>query len=98
MMFLSVVVLLSVAFYVAKLGFYSDDWAFLAAMTHADDESIVGLIRASLDFNTNLRMRPTQSAYQALLYSAFGLDLPRLSRRQRRRSDGVDPARISRAS
>src|SRR4030095_11090327 len=68
------VVLASVVTYVTRLGFYSDDWAFLAVMTHADDRSIAGLMDALYDFNVTLRMRPTQMAYQAVLYSVFRLD------------------------
>ena len=74
LLLLTGVVLASVVTYVTRLGFYSDDWAFLAVMTHADDRSIAGLIGAMSDFNVNLRMRPTQMAYQAVLYSAFRLD------------------------
>jgi hypothetical protein len=74
LLLLTGVVLASVVTYVTRLGFYSDDWAFLAVMTHADDRSIAGLIDAMSDFNVTLRMRPTQMAYQAVLYSAFRLD------------------------
>jgi len=40
-------------------------------MTHADDPSITGLMGAMSDFNIDLRMRPMQMTYQAVLYSAF---------------------------
>ena len=73
LVFLSVLVLISVVPYVTQLGFYSDDWAFLALLINTPDQSLNGLLAAQYEFNANLRMRPTQIAYQALLFTAFGL-------------------------
>lgn len=73
LIFLAGIVLASVSAYVLRIGFYSDDWAFLSVMRHADDQSLPGLVRVLWDHNANLRMRPTQIAYQVVLYSAFGL-------------------------
>ena len=64
------VVLLSVLPYVARLGFYSDDWAFLASATLSPDRSLLGAIRA--EYVGHLKMRPGQAAYVGLLYWAFG--------------------------
>jgi hypothetical protein len=74
LIFLTGVVLASVTTYVVRLGFYSDDWAFLAVMSHSQDQSLAGLFGALWDFNATLRMRPTQIAFQTMLYSAFGLE------------------------
>lgn len=72
--FLAVVVGLSVIPYVGRLGFYSDDWAFLAVLTTADDRSFGGLLRDQAAWSPSLAMRPTQTVYQAWLYRNFGLD------------------------
>lgn len=45
-LFLAALVALSVAGYIGGLGFYSDDWDFLSILTHADDASLIGLVRA----------------------------------------------------
>jgi hypothetical protein len=47
------------------IGFYSDDWAFLAALRHAPDQSFVGLYRA-LAIQPNLAVRPVQIALYAV--------------------------------
>jgi hypothetical protein len=69
---LTLTVVLSVLPYVSHLGFYSDDWSFLALMRNAPDQSISGLMQAQIDSNVNLRMRPLQAGYQASVFSAFG--------------------------
>ncbi len=38
------VVLLSVTFYTARLGFYNDDWAVLATLDLANDHSTAALV------------------------------------------------------
>jgi hypothetical protein len=58
---------------VSRLGFYSDDWAFLATLRNAPDQSLGGLIAAEWQYSA-LHLRPMQIVYQALLYSQFGLD------------------------
>lgn len=72
--FLAGVVVASAVLYVGRLGFYSDDWAFLSVLQLASDQSLSGLVGEQLGLNENLRMRPTQVVYQALLYRLFGLD------------------------
>jgi hypothetical protein len=71
---LVLVVLLSTLPYLSRLGFYSDDWAFLALMKNSSHHSVADLIRAEFTFNANLQMRPLQVAYQATLFSLFGLN------------------------
>ena len=70
--FLSFIVVASVIPYVTRLGFYSDDWAFLGAL-RTSDQSLVGLWERQYELNANLRMRPTQILHQAVLYALFGL-------------------------
>lgn len=70
--FLSLIVVASTIPYVTRLGFYSDDWAFLGALS-TSDQSLVGLWERQYEFNANLRMRPTQILHQAVLYALFGL-------------------------
>ena len=72
--FLSVVILSSALLYVTRLGFYSDDWAFLSIMSTSDDRSLLGLWQQQYQFNANLQMRPTQVLYQAVLFTLFGLE------------------------
>jgi hypothetical protein len=72
LVFLTVVVLLSVVPYITRLGFYSDDWAFLGVLLNAPDQSLSGLVTAQYAV-PSLPKRPTQIAYQAVLFKAFGL-------------------------
>lgn len=73
MLFVAFVIAVSAAPYVARLGFASDDWAFLGSLTSHGDLSAPGR-SAEHDFATYLRPRPVQVAYQTLLYNAFGLN------------------------
>ena len=63
---------LSVAPYVLKIAFYSDDWGFLSMFLNSADQSLSGLLAAQYQ-NANLRMRPLQMVYKAVLFRAFGL-------------------------
>jgi hypothetical protein len=72
-LFLVALVALSALLYVGRLGFSSDDWDFLAVLSTAPDRSVLGLVGEQIEGNPNLAMRPTQAAYQALLFRAFGL-------------------------
>ncbi len=74
LLFLSAVVVLSVLPYVWRLGFYSDDWASLGAMTSASDQSIAGLVKAQLASDQDAAARLTNTVYQALLFDLFGLN------------------------
>jgi hypothetical protein len=68
---LTVLVTLSLALYLPRLGFYSDDWAFLSKLNLAADQSMSGLYHAVKTPIT--AMRPVQMYYLAALYSVFGL-------------------------
>jgi hypothetical protein len=68
--FLVIVVGLSAVFYVHRLGFSSDDWAFLSSFSNSHDQSLLGLIRAAGNFH--LYPRPVQVLEMASLYSLFG--------------------------
>lgn len=72
--FLVVVVALSLVVYVGGLGFYSDDWAFLGMLRNGPDQSLAGLIELQYEGNPNLKLRPTQVVFQAILYKLFGLE------------------------
>jgi hypothetical protein len=67
------VVLLSVSLYIADLGFYSDDWSFLAMMNGIGQHSFAKIVDVQF-LNPNLAGRPLQVAYQAVLFWLFGLD------------------------
>ena len=69
---LALLAALSVAPYVLRLGFYSDDWAVLAMLLNSQDQSLSGLF-ATQYTNDSFRMRPTQMVYYAALYTAFGI-------------------------
>ena len=71
-LFLSVVVLLSMAPYIGEIGFYGDDWAFQSVYGNAEDQSLGGLFLAHYD-DWN-RMRPGQIFYQASLHWLFGAE------------------------
>ena len=72
-LFLGMVVLLSLALYVGGLGFYSDDWGFLALLAGARDRSLLGLAQALYAGDVVIRQRPLQVIYLAGLYRLFGL-------------------------
>jgi hypothetical protein len=67
------VVLLSTVLYVGKLGFYSDDWAFLAALHLSPDRSLPGLFQNLYEAPEN-RMRPVMFLFLSASYRLFGLD------------------------
>jgi hypothetical protein len=58
--------------YVTQLGFYSDDWAFMATFTHAADRSLWGLFKSS--YGAQYVMRPLQVAIAAAHFRVFGGD------------------------
>ena len=69
---LAILATLSVAPYVFRLGFYSDDWAIFSMLLNSPDQTLGGLF-ASQYTDDNMRVRPTQILYQAVLFKAFGL-------------------------
>jgi hypothetical protein len=74
LLFLTVIVVVSVAPYFSRLGFYSDDWASLGTMITASKQSIAGLVSAQLGADPDGRARLTNTVYQAVLFRMFGLD------------------------
>jgi hypothetical protein len=69
-LFLSLVVLLSIAPYVRELGFYSDQWLWLAALAAAPDRSFGGLFQ-SINYPHSV-MRPVEVLQFTSLYWLFG--------------------------
>jgi hypothetical protein len=71
--FLAVVTLLASVLSLTRLGFYSDDWAFLKSFRFAPDQSLSGLVRTFTTENDTFP-RPVQAIYDAILYRMFGLN------------------------
>ncbi|HET7618183.1 MAG TPA: hypothetical protein VFK20_06700 [Vicinamibacterales bacterium] len=71
-LFLAAATALSCAWYVPRLGFYSDDWAFLGRYATAADQTVAGLFAAS--YSSHHAMRPVQLWLCAALYRTFGLE------------------------
>jgi hypothetical protein len=72
-LFLGLVALLSVVYYVARLGFYSDDWIFLSLLHQADTHTVADLFQALYDGDVVIRQRPVQMFYLVWFYKIFGL-------------------------
>ena len=74
---LSLILFLSVLLYVRKLGFYSDDWAFLSFFVASKDQSIWGLFYSAFLHGQQTYsldpLRPVQIYYLAFLYKLFDL-------------------------
>jgi len=71
-LFLLGIIALTASPYLTGLGFYSDDYEFLATMSKAEPQSLRSILRSLLVL-PNLAVRPVQAAYLALLYKGFGL-------------------------
>jgi hypothetical protein len=71
-LFLAAAVVLSFAWYVPRLGFYSDDWAFLGRYAIAPEQTISGFYKASM--SPVHAMRPVQVWLCAALYRLFGME------------------------
>ena len=65
-LFLAAIVLLSSSLYVARIGFYSDDWYFFDRMSRAESGTIPDLFRSLHE--PHHAMRPAQLTYLAFLY------------------------------
>lgn len=72
-LFLGSVVLLSTVLYVGTLGFYSDDWPFLANLHLSPDQSLPGLFQ-EIYRAPGHRMRPVMFFLMSAAYRLFGLD------------------------
>jgi hypothetical protein len=64
----------SVVWFIDRLGFSSDDWAFFGNLSTSNDQSFVGLYRALYTQDPILRQRPVQIALLAGLFRLFGLN------------------------
>jgi hypothetical protein len=73
-LFLGSILLLLQGLMIWKLGFYSDDWAFLAIFHHTSDKSVSGLIYNFFLQEPIARMRPVQIVNLAILYKFFGTE------------------------
>jgi hypothetical protein len=69
---LALVTALSSVLSLPRLGFYSDDWAFLRSFRFAPDQSLRGLSSTFAAENGTFA-RPLQGVYDTLLYRLFGL-------------------------
>ena len=58
--------------YVFHLGFYGDDWAYQAALTQSSEKGIGAMVRAVIDWDSTINVRPVQIAYLVLGFKAFG--------------------------
>jgi hypothetical protein len=66
---------LSTHTYIQKLGFCSDYWAYLGSLFSFGDYSNAGRSTVeAFDFSGHVWARPTQAAYQWLLFQLFGTD------------------------
>jgi hypothetical protein len=68
-LWLASVVVLSAAPYLARLGFYYDDWAILGLMRTAEEPTFLGLLRAVHPLFPN---RSVHGFYSVMLYRLFG--------------------------
>ena len=68
--FLGLMVAIASAPYVARLGFYSDDWEFLGLLRTAREASFAGQFRAI--YAPDLLMRPVEAGLFTLVYHLFG--------------------------
>ena len=69
---IAVLVVLSLLWYAPQLGFYSDDWAFLARYATSPDQTLTGFYAAS--HSPQHASRPVQLWLCAGLYWIFGLN------------------------
>jgi hypothetical protein len=72
-LFLIWVVIFSALPYIRNIGFYSDDWIFLADLVLSRQHSVLSLARLLL-VTERMLPRPMQSLEIAMLYRLFGLD------------------------
>ena len=69
---IAIAVILSLVWYAPQLGFYSDDWAFLARYVTTPDQTLSGFYQAS--HSPQHASRPVQLWVCAALYWMFGLN------------------------
>ncbi|QHT70112.1 hypothetical protein GXP67_27430 [Rhodocytophaga rosea] len=71
--FLSLIMLFSIILYIDKIGFYSDDWIYLAYYKTVAKQSLKGFYDV-LIVSPNITSRPVQAFLQALSYWLFGME------------------------
>jgi hypothetical protein len=72
-LFLSLAIILSALLYIRGMGFYDDDWVNLLDFTQSQDQSLLGIVRASDTSKPAVQMRPVDVLYYGSLYWVFGL-------------------------
>lgn len=73
-LFIAAIMAVSIAPYIAHLGFYGDDWLFLKYLATAPQQTFDGLWRALWDNVPILRQRPVQMVALIWVYQGFGAD------------------------
>lgn len=76
--FLAIIVALSFLPYVRRLGFSSDNWAYVGSLNSFGNYSNVGR-STSFDVRDHIRQRPTQSVYTQSVYTWLLFRLFRLN-------------------
>ena len=71
-LFLTGITALAAIPYITGLGFYADDYEFLATMSQAESQSLWTILQGLLNA-PHVAPRPVQAAYLAALYKTFGL-------------------------
>jgi len=71
-LFLTLIVILSLIWYIRGLGFYLDDYAYLRSLFSAHDQSVLGLTRALYSGVPGTRFRPVEVFLMASQYWLFG--------------------------
>lgn len=71
--FLFAAVLFSTLPYVAKLGFYSDDWYNLAVLSQHSNKGISAEIHGLYEADRTMMQRPVQALYFAVAFKVFGM-------------------------
>src|SRR5437867_8723027 len=74
-LFLTGLIGLSCSPYITGLGFYSDDWAFLASFSRFSRHVILASMLSLVHLRHHVEVfRPGQILYMAILYKLFGLE------------------------
>src|SRR6185503_2998850 len=71
--FLLILVFVSALPWVGELGFYSDDWSYLAALRESAPAGLSAMFRSLVHTDSGLLVRPVQLACLVLEFKAFGL-------------------------
>ncbi len=69
---LALVTTLGTFLFAHRLGFYSDDYAFLSVFRFSTDQSLIGLARSFVDANVETLARPGGILGFVILYELFG--------------------------